>query len=76
MRHIPCSGMSGHFSMLGEASGEDLSDPEEQYLNRSPPDRPGARSHATAPAPKSPDYTAREHRLVIAIDYGTTFTGQ
>lgn len=78
------SEMLGYFPMRREASDESLKGPGGDYLNRNSPDilsdryaaKPGSRSPASAPARKSPDYTVREHRLVIAIDYGTTFTGQ
>lgn len=51
---------------------EDPLEPEETYLNTNLLEESGP---APAPAGKISDMS-REHRLVIAIDYGATFTGQ
>lgn len=59
-----------------EQRAEYLPEPEENYLKRNLHDEPGpARAPAEAPVRNSSDMV-QEYRLVIAIDYGTTFTGQ
>lgn len=75
-RPITDLGKHGNRWRLREESDEDLLEPDEDlsgsdedFFRRNLPDKPGP---ARAPAKDM----IREHRLVIAIDYGTTFTGQ
>lgn len=60
---------------MGSGRGRD-EDQWEDYPIRNLLDETGpAGAHFKAPARRSSDMV-QEHRLVIAIDYGTTFTGQ
>lgn len=63
---------------MGSGTGRDEDIPAqwEYYFNRNLLGETGpAGAHFKAPPRRSSDMV-REYRLVIAIDYGTTFTGQ
>lgn len=60
----------------GRGRDEDIPEQEDNYWDRNLLDEIGpARAYLKALARRSPNMV-REHRLVIAIDYGTTCTGQ